>query len=134
MCYRKQSPLNVLGDQYFNVTTKNKTDECCPPSCCDMRGLLSFQILWELSKRPLNGQELAEKIAQRRGTKPTPGTIYPALKDLANRNLIVGTKVGRQIVYQLTRAGKAGLSEAGLYFYQVFGEILTEYQPSSKSL
>ncbi len=99
-----------------------------------MRGLLSFQILWELSKRPLNGQELAEKIAQRRGTKPTPGTIYPALKDLASRKLIFGTKDGKQIVYQLTKTGKKGLSEAGLYFYRVFGEILTKYQPDSKCL
>jgi len=98
-----------------------------------MRGLLSFQILWELSKEPLNGQELAEKIAKRRGTRPTPGTIYPALKDLANRHLIEGTKEGRQIVYILTKAGKSGFSEAGLYFFQVFGEILEKFKPGSKS-
>lgn len=96
-----------------------------------MRGLLSFQILWELSKEALNGQELAERISQRRGSKPTPGTIYPALKDLATRNLIFGTKKGRQVVYELTDEGRAGLSEAGLYFYRVFGEILMEYRPSS---
>ena len=45
---------------------------------CDMRGMLSFTILWLLSKRPMYGQELAMEIGKRRGDKPNPGTIYPA--------------------------------------------------------
>ena len=57
----------------------------CPPECCDMRGMLSFMILWLLSKRPMYGQELATEIGKRRGTKPNPGTIYPALKELEKR-------------------------------------------------
>ena len=49
---------------------------------CDMRGMLSFMILWLLSDRSMYGQELAEEIGKRKGEKPNPGTIYPALKEL----------------------------------------------------
>jgi len=88
-----------------------------------MRGLLTFQILWELDKEDMNGQQIAEKIAIRRGTKPTPGTIYPALKELNEGGLIEGRKEGRQIIYQLTPEGEKGLAEASRYFLQAFGDI-----------
>ena len=90
---------------------------------CDMRGMLSFMILWMLSKRPMYGQELASEIGKRRGDKPNPGTIYPALKDLAGRGMIEGRVDGRNNVYSLTPAGRAGLSKALVYFRRAFGEI-----------
>ncbi|MHA2134029.1 MAG: PadR family transcriptional regulator [Candidatus Thorarchaeota archaeon] len=102
------------------------SDKCCPPDCCDMRGMLTFQILWELGKESLNGQQIADRIAERRGTKPTPGTIYPALKDLDERGLITGEKSGRQKVYTLTEAGKKGLDDSARYFHQAFGDIAEE--------
>lgn len=108
----------------------NDSDECCPPDCCDMRGMLSFQILWELGKGPMNGQELAEQIGLRRGTKPSPGTIYPALKELAQKNLIHPEKKGRQVIYTLTQEGRVGLEVATRYFYKVFHEIIEASQPS----
>ena len=83
--------------------------QCSEPNCCDMRGLLSFQLLWELRDQPLNGQQLARRIAKRRGTKPTPGTLYPALKELKRKQMIVGNRAGRQVVYGLTNEGKQEL-------------------------
>lgn len=73
---------------------------------------------------PMNGQELAEQIGLRRGTKPSPGTIYPALKELAQKNLIRGEKKGREVTYTLTEEGRIGLDVAARYFYRVFREIL----------
>ena len=105
------------------MSDPSESAPCCPPDCCDMRGFLTFQILWELDKEELNGQEIAEKIAKRRGTKPTPGTIYPALKELKNGGHIEGRKEGRQIVYNLTPEGEKGLAEASRYFLQAFGDI-----------
>jgi len=107
----------------------DETDEpqCCPPDCCDMRGFLTFQIMWELRSENLNGQQIAERIWKRRGgNKPTPGTIYPALKDLKERNMIHGEKDGNQVVYHLTNDGVEGLQEAARYFYQAFGDIVEE--------
>jgi len=88
-----------------------------------MRGMLSFMILWLLSKRPMYGQELATEIGKRRGDKPNPGTIYPALKDLASRGMIEPHWEGHNNVYRLTNRGQAGLLKALKYFRMAFGEI-----------
>ena len=108
------------------MSSDEKSGRCCPPDCCDMRGFLTFQILWELGKERLNGQQIAEKISKRRGSKPTPGTIYPALKDLKKRELIEGVKEGNQVIYRLTDTGHQGRDEAARYFYQAFGDIAEE--------
>jgi len=105
------------------MSKQSEKAQCCPPDCCDMRGLLTFQILWELDREELNGQQIAEKIANRRGTKPTPGTIYPALKELKKDKLIKGRKEGRQVMYSLTEKGVKGLADASRYFHQAFGDI-----------
>lgn len=97
-----------------------------------MRGLLTFQILWELDKEELNGQQIAEKIAKRRGIKPTPGTIYPALKELKKEKLIKGRKEGRQVVYHLTEKGEKGLAAASRYFLQAFGDIAEDVKVKVK--
>jgi len=70
------------------------------------------------------GQELAEEIAKRRGEKPNPGTIYPALKHLHKRGLIQMRNEGRKTVYELTTQGQTGIAEASVYFCRVFGEII----------
>jgi len=93
---------------------------------CDMRGMLSFTILWLLSKRSMYGQELATEIGNRRGDKPNPGTIYPALKELAARRLIVASQQGRNSVYELTKEGKATLERSMEYFERAYGDIFNE--------
>jgi DNA-binding PadR family transcriptional regulator len=106
--------------------------DCCensPPACCDMRGLLSFSILWLLTRRDMYGQELAEELESRRGTKPNPGTIYPALSELEKQGLVVTRKEGRKKVYSLTEQGRAGAIRACEYFCRAYGEIFREYDP-----
>ncbi len=95
-----------------------------------MRGMLSFMILWLLSKRPMYGQELAAEIEKRRGDKPNPGTIYPALKDLAHRGMIESHSEGRNNVYELTEEGRTGLLKALAYFRNAFGEMLDPRMPT----
>jgi len=92
---------------------------------CDMRGMLSFTILWLLSTRPMYGQELATEIGKRRGDKPNPGTIYPALKDLSTRGLVKAHLEGRNNVYELTSRGRDSLEKALKYFDKAFGEIFS---------
>ncbi len=89
-----------------------------------MRGLLSFQILFLLSKKPMHGEELAQEIEKRRGEKPKAGTIYPALKDLNERGLITGKKTGKIIVYSLTKEGKESFKNAMRYFVRCFGDMV----------
>ena len=91
--------------------------------CCDMRGMLSFQILWLLSRKKMHGDEIAEEIAKRRGSKPKAGTIYPALKEMSERGHIEGEKKGKTIVYSLTPEGERGVKQAVIYFCHSFGDI-----------
>jgi Fe2+ or Zn2+ uptake regulation protein len=69
--------------------------------CCDMRGLLGFLILFLLSKKPMHGQEIANELEKRRGEKPSPGTIYPALKSLKDAGFLSEEKEGKTITYSL---------------------------------
>jgi DNA-binding PadR family transcriptional regulator len=102
--------------------------EICPPGCCDMRGMLTFLILWQLTKRPMHGDEIAVEIGKMKGIKPTPGTIYPALKQLRNTGTVSTEKKGRKIIYSLTELGKTGAKEALDYFCTAFGDIFEDYQ------
>lgn len=89
--------------------------------CCDMRGMLGFLILFLLSKKPMHGQEIAEEIAKRKGERPSPGTIYPALKSLREMGFIVDEKNdGKIIVYSLTQSGKNALMIAKRRFVKTF--------------
>ncbi len=90
-----------------------------------MRGMLSFLILFLLSKKPMHGQEIADEIGKRKGTKPSPGTIYPALKCLREANLILEKKSGKTITYSLTDEGKRALKVAKEKFCKTFTEIFT---------
>lgn len=107
--------------------------DICPPECCDMRGMLSFLILWFLSKKDMYGQELAKEIGKRRGTTPNPGTIYPALRELKKRSLIESKKEGRITNYHITEKGRKGIQTACEYFCRAFGEIFAEHIEIEKS-
>ena len=94
--------------------------------CCDMRGMLGFLILFLLSKHPMHGQELADEIAKRKGEKPSPGTIYTAIKNLREMGFIsVEEKEGKTIVYTLTPRGKNALKIAKRRFVRTFLGVLS---------
>ena len=90
------------------------------PDCCDMRGMLGFLILFLISKQPMHGQALAEEIANRKGERPSPGTIYPALKNLKEAGFITEEKIGKNIVYDLTPRGQVALRIAKRRFTRTF--------------
>ncbi|PIN85372.1 MAG: PadR family transcriptional regulator [Candidatus Diapherotrites archaeon CG11_big_fil_rev_8_21_14_0_20_37_9] len=92
--------------------------------CCDMRGMLSFLILFLLSKKGMCGQELADEIGKRKGDKPSPGTIYPALKSLREQGYIQESKDGKTINYSLTADGKKALKASKEQFMRTFGGII----------
>lgn len=86
-----------------------------------MRGMLGFLILFLLSKKPMHGQEIAEEITKRKGEKPSPGTIYPALKNLRELGFISSDeKEGKTIIYTLTERGKNALRISKLRFVRTF--------------
>ena len=71
--------------------------------CCEMKGFLSFMVLKLISKKNMSGDEIREELKKRRGSRPSPGTIYPALKGLKESGFIEEKKDGKIIKYTLTK-------------------------------
>ena len=85
--------------------------------CCEMKGYLTYLILWILNNKNMNGAEITREFEKRRGTKPSPGTIYPALKELKNKDLI---SVDDSKTYSLTTRGEIELKSACKFFCRIF--------------
>lgn len=85
-----------------------------------MKGFLSYLVLWILSKKKMNGAEIALELERRRGTKPSPGTLYPALKELKDKGLIVSDD-GKY--YSLTKDGEKELRSACAFFCRAFYDM-----------
>lgn len=83
----------------------------------------------ELSKKKLCGEDLARTIGKRKGSKLTPGTIYPALKSLRQKKLIEFEQDGREKVYFLTKGGKRELTLA----YRDFGKLFSGFRRKVRS-
>lgn len=96
-------------------------------SVCDMRGFLSFLILWLLRKKAMSGAELAKEMEARKGCKPNPGTIYPALKELLRKKAVkIQTQQGKEKIYALTPLGRERLDEATHSFCKVFYDVFAK--------
>ncbi|HIH20416.1 TPA: PadR family transcriptional regulator [Candidatus Micrarchaeota archaeon] len=92
-----------------------------------MRGFLSFLILWLLNKKPMNGAELASEIEKRKGFRPNPGTIYPALKELTIKKvIIIKAGNGNRKIYTITPNGKEELEIAKAIFLKTFYDVISK--------
>ena len=68
----------------------------------------------------MNGADISKELEKRRGTKPSPGTLYPALKELKSKGLI-SSDAGK--VYSLTKKGREELKVACEAFCKTFHDI-----------
>ncbi|UCE36693.1 MAG: PadR family transcriptional regulator [Thermoplasmata archaeon] len=87
---------------------------------CQMKGFLNFLILWLISKKSMTGAEIAIELEKRKGHKPSPGTIYPVLKDLKDKGLLSVDKNKR---YSLTKRGQKQLEAHINTFFETFCDI-----------
>jgi PadR family transcriptional regulator, regulatory protein PadR len=85
-----------------------------------MKGHLSYLILWILNKHNMTGAQITEELKKRRGTRPSPGTVYPALKELKDKGLISSDE---NKTYNLTLKGKKELKSACKVFCTMFHDI-----------
>ena len=74
----------------------------------------------------MHGQEIADELEKRKGERPSPGTIYPALKALKESGFIqdVAEESGKAINYTLTEEGKKAFKVAKMRFMKTFVDIL----------
>lgn len=93
------------------------------PKYIDLKGFLSFQIMYHINKKKLCGDDLALIIGGKRGVKLTPGTIYPALKYLREKKLIIYKQHGRKKIYKLTKKGLRELKITKRLFKRIIKDI-----------
>ena len=87
---------------------------------CKMKGFLSFLVLWIISKKSMNGADIALELEKRKGSKPSPGTIYPVLKDLKDKGLL---SIDENKKYSLTARGKKELEISLNTFFETFSDV-----------
>ena len=97
--------------------------------CCDMRGFLSFLVLRLIKTQPRSGEDIRQELERRRGSRPSPGTIYPVLKSLSNNGWIEEIKGGgKEKRYRITPAGKKELDSATKKFVSFFCDMKDEFR------
>ncbi len=84
------------------------------------KGFLSFIILWMVSRKGRTGAEISKELQRRKGSRPSPGTIYPCLKKLKKKGLIK-TASGKK--YTLTPKGRKVLNESLTGFFDLFCDL-----------
>lgn len=93
-------------------------------SIIKIKNLLRLQILSELKRKKLCGDELADIIGKNKNEKLSPGTIYPALKFLKKKKLIIHKRIGRKKIYSLTKQGEKELLSAKKTFKKMVEKLL----------
>ena len=68
----------------------------------------------------MTGAEITLELETRKGSRPSPGTIYPVLKDLKERGLV---SVDKNKSYSLTKRGEKALEVSIQHFFQTFHDI-----------
>ena len=92
-----------------------------------MRGFLSFIVLKLISKKNMSGEDIRQELKKRKGSKPSPGTIYPVLKSLSVSGFIEeAKKSGKTKKYKLTKRGQKELRIATKKFCEIFYDMGNE--------
>ena len=97
--------------------------------CCDMRGFLSFTVLRLISKKNLSGEGIRAELAVRKGSRPSPGTVYPVLKSLSEAGWIEELKGGgKEKMYRITPSGRRELDSATRKFVAMFCDMKDDFR------
>jgi DNA-binding PadR family transcriptional regulator len=77
------------------------------------RGDVRAAVLALLAEQPRNGYQLIREIARRSGGvwRPSPGSVYPALSQLTDEDLVTESGSARRREYRLTDAGRRYVDE-----------------------
>ena len=73
-----------------------------------------------ISRKNMTGAEITSELERRKGSRPSPGTIYPALKDLKTKKLV---DVDVKKRYVLTKLGHKELEIQLDIFFNTFSDV-----------
>jgi len=96
--------------------------------CCEMKGFLSFLVLRLIGKQPMSGEDIRKEIEKRKGTRPSPGTIYPVLRILKDNGWIEEIEdSGKEKKYRITPTGKKEKESATKRFIAIFCDMKDDF-------
>jgi DNA-binding PadR family transcriptional regulator len=75
------------------------------------RGDMKFLVLEMLAETPRHGYEIIGAIEEKRGFRPSAGSIYPTLQFLEDGGFVTSAEVDGKRVYTITDAGRALLAD-----------------------
>jgi DNA-binding PadR family transcriptional regulator len=67
---------------------------------------MKYLVLEALADGPRHGYEIMTAIEERRGFRPSPGSVYPTLQMLEDGELVKSQEVEGKRVYTITEAGR----------------------------
>jgi DNA-binding PadR family transcriptional regulator len=70
------------------------------------RGDLKYEILEALLEGPRHGYDIMLTIEQKRGLRPSPGSIYPALQMLEDEDFVRSSERDGKRTYEITDKGR----------------------------
>lgn len=78
-------------------------------------GELALVVLALLERSPMHGYQLIAELEALFGDdyEPSTGTVYPAIRALADEGLVSSSESGRRAVYSLTPVGRRSLDKRG---------------------
>ena len=77
----------------------------------------------------MSGEDIRKEIEKRRGTRPSPGTIYPVLKSLNESGLIEEIRDdGKEKKYKITPEGRKEMQRATRQFISIFFDMRKEFE------
>ncbi len=78
------------------------------------RGAVRTAILLLLAEEPMHGYQIMQELSERSGGfwRPSPGSIYPTLQQLADQGLVETEDSDGKKIYHLTDAGRAKVEES----------------------
>ena len=94
-----------------------------------MRGFLTFNVLRLVSKRGMSGEDLRKELERRKGSRPSPGTIYPVLKSMSENGWIrENSRGGKERRYVITARGRKVLEAATEKFISMFCDMKEDFE------
>ncbi|MGB9748497.1 MAG: PadR family transcriptional regulator [Candidatus Woesearchaeota archaeon] len=90
-------------------------------------GYLKIAILNELQAGEKTGYDIMKSIHERtKILRPSPGCVYPSLKELLEKGLVKITKKKSKKYYSLTREGKKKIEELNAQRKKIFETVLNK--------
>ncbi|HII71463.1 TPA: PadR family transcriptional regulator [Candidatus Woesearchaeota archaeon] len=71
-----------------------------------IKGYLKYFVLKFLDEADTKGYDLMNRLEAATGKRPSPGSIYPLLKDLEESGFITSREEGKSKIYTITKQGK----------------------------